>query len=152
MDKKKSLIFYSSLIILLVGLWVPHVYADIPKMLSIEFNDQSKMLEMEIQHLRPSSTHYVDKIEVEVNGNAESIDISEAQTSTPFTVTYQVTEKVSSLRVRAHCNLHGWSQWIELESDQETNVGEIPGFPSISIFLGLIILIYFNSYRFQRNI
>lgn len=117
------------------------VFADVPTVLVItrvEEGDET-FLEVEVRHSSPTQTHYVDVIEVEVAGNVEKIDGLEPQTTTKFTTKYKLEDTGAlEVRVRAHCNIHGWSQWTSEspEEDEERGVG-IPGFPYGSIAFGL---------------
>lgn len=40
------------------------------------------------------------------------------------------------IRVRSHCNIHGWSRW---KGEEEEGGGGIPGFPYESILIGIVI-------------
>lgn len=117
------------------------VFADVPTVLVItrvEEGDET-FLEVEVRHSSPTQTHYVNVIEVEIAGKVEKIDGLEPQTTTKFTTKYKLEDtEASEVRVRAYCNIHGWSQWtIESAEEDEKGGGGIPGFPYGSIALGL---------------
>ena len=117
------------------------VFADVPTVLVItrvEEGDET-FLEVEVRHSSPTQTHYVDVIEVEIAGKVEKIDGLEPQTTTKFTTKYKLEDTgASGVKVRAHCNIHGWSQWtIESTEEDEKGGSGIPGFPYGSIALGL---------------
>ena len=115
------------------------VFADIPTVLEFkrEKVGADNILNLEIRHSSPSSSHYVDIIEVEIDGKVQKVNDLEHQTSTTFTYKYNLGKsQPAQLRVRAHCNIHGWSQWRS-EEKEEGGRG-IPGFPYVSIILGIV--------------
>lgn len=103
----------------------------------VEGNDT--FLEVEVRHSSPTQTHYIDTVEVEIDGNVEKLTGLEPQTTTKFTTKYRLEEPgASRIRVRAHCTIHGWSQWrSESTEGNDTGGGGIPGFPYGSILLGM---------------
>ncbi|MCW3992257.1 MAG: hypothetical protein NWE79_06090 [Candidatus Bathyarchaeota archaeon] len=117
------------------------VYADVPTVveLELEYRGDDTVLVIRVRHSSPSQTHYVDEIEVEVDGKVEKIDRN-SQSATTFTVEHAVDSKAADIRVRAHCTNHGWSRWKSLETEEPTEGGGgIPGFPYESIVIGLAI-------------
>ncbi len=115
------------------------VYADVPTVveLEIETRGQETVLVIQVRHSSPSQTHYVDEVEVEVDGKVEKVELA-PQSSTTFTVEHEVDSQTAEIRVRAHCTNHGWSRWKSLETEEATaGGGGIPGFPYESIVVGL---------------
>ncbi len=77
------------------------------------------ILNIKIEHNNPTSSHYVNIIEV--GGDVQSVTDLEPQTSTQFTYQYDLGEvEYENIRVRANCNVHEWSNWSTLgEQPQE---------------------------------
>ena len=115
------------------------VYADVPSILNIEpwKNGTETILNITIRHTAPSSGHYIDLIQIDTDGIVNDL-ILDPQTSNPFIVNYNLGELSGepSVKVRAHCNLHGWGGWSSSQI--------IPEFSSliiISLFLTATLLI-----------
>jgi peptide/nickel transport system substrate-binding protein len=103
-----------ALTVLLFSTLITPISADTPAVLEIEVStgaDTTK-LTITVRHNNPTSSHYVNKIDVEVDDDVQQITISEAQTSTQFTITHDIGQsEYQRVRVRANCNIHGWSSW-----------------------------------------
>ena len=88
--------------------------ADVPSVVSIEAwtSETDTVLNITVTHSSPTSSHYVNKVEVDANGTIYDIDLTPQSTVT-FIVQYDMGELAVdvSVQVRAHCNLHGWSDW-----------------------------------------
>ncbi|MDH5461554.1 MAG: hypothetical protein OEZ29_03490 [Candidatus Bathyarchaeota archaeon] len=88
--------------------------ADVPSVLSIEAwtSETDTVLNITVTHSSPTSSHYVNTVEVDVNGTIYDIDLAPQSTVT-FIVQYDMGELIAevSVQARAHCNLHGWSDW-----------------------------------------
>jgi len=118
---------------------IVRVYADVPSVLELTVEEEGTdfFLTLEIRHGSPSTNHYVDVIEIEIDGKVEKVDDLEPQKSTIFTYKYNLGKtQPKKIKVRAHCNVHGWSQ---LKSEEKKDGGVIPGFPYESILIGIII-------------
>lgn len=90
------------------------VFADVPSVLTITIvpDASTSTITVEIRHADPSSSHYIDIIEVEVNERLDRISDLNPQTATVFSYQHSVGDTVfDSLRVRVHCNVHGWGGW-----------------------------------------
>jgi desulfoferrodoxin (superoxide reductase-like protein) len=101
---------------------VEKVYADVPTVIQIENLSQGTFgkIRIQIRHANPTSGHYVDQVEIfgRKGGASGSKTIPlQPQSSNPFTV--EVGEEIgvslndAYVKVRAHCNLHGWSNWSD---------------------------------------
>ena len=114
-------------------------YANVPTVLSLEIVERGDddVLVIEVSHSSPSSTHYIDSVEVEVGDQVYNIEDMGGQSSTIFTVELVLESPGEAVRVRAHCNLHGWSQWTQVGEEPTDEGGGIPGFGYAAIFLGL---------------
>jgi desulfoferrodoxin (superoxide reductase-like protein) len=103
-----------ALTVLLFSTLITPISADTPAVLEIEVSTDVDTTELTItvRHNNPTSSHYVNKIDVEVDDDVQQITISEAQTSTQFTITHDIGQSEHQrVRVRANCNIHGWSSW-----------------------------------------
>ncbi len=124
------------------------VYADVPTVveLEVETRGEDTVLLIRVRHSSPSQTHYVDEIEVEVDGEVEKIE-RDSQSATTFTVEHTVDSEAADIRARAHCTNHGWSRWKSLETEEPTeDGGGIPGFPveatAIGLTIGVVLLLF----------
>ena len=143
---RKKLVYFNLIFIALFGVFIINVYADAPTVTSLDFGEETDTLSIGIRHGNPSSSHYIDEIELEVNGEVETIELEEAQSSTTFTETYEVTEDIESLRARVHCNFHGWSSWADLDSKEpEDGGGGVPGFTVGAVLAALLLVTLFLS-------
>lgn len=90
------------------------VSANVPTVAQIDNISQgsSGKVRLQISHLNPSATHYVDTVEVDVDGRVVQFNL-QPQSSDPFTVEIDLGQIQGSpnVRARAHCILHGWSSW-----------------------------------------
>jgi len=115
------------------------VRADVPSVLQINVVEDKIMVE--IRHSSPSSSHYVETVEVRIDGEVYEIEL-DPQTETVFEVEIMLDDvDLTYFEVRAKCISHGWSNWssygVEESSD---NPGGIPGFPLLSVLAGVTLL------------
>ena len=115
------------------------VRADVPSVLQINVVEDKIMVE--IRHSSPSSSHYVETVEVRIDGEVYEIEL-DPQTETVFEVEIMLDDvDLTYFEVRAKCISHGWSNWssygVEESSD---NPGGIPGFPLLSELAGVTLL------------
>ena len=144
--RKLGLIF---IVMTMIGLSV--LYADVPTINNIELKAVSdgSTLTITIRHSGPSITHYVSKIEVKIGDNVKIYEY-DPQDSVVFTEEINI-EASDQIKVRAFCNLHGWSSIVSSGSDEpETPVeqpsGGIPGYPLIALGIGLFLYIIRRFY------
>ena len=137
--------FMLALVLLGLALPLSSVLGNVPSIPVVEItaDGDDTLLNVEISHSSPSSSHYVDSVEVKVdNGDATAYE-QDPQSSTRFTVELVLEgASPSKVEVRSHCTSHGWSAWKvlvlgEVGDEPEENGGEIPGFPAWSLALGL---------------
>jgi desulfoferrodoxin (superoxide reductase-like protein) len=132
MEKVGSKFLIASVSLILVTiLFLSHAgtaVANVPTVLQIVNISQGSdgKISIEITHQGPSPNHYVDMVEVQVNGATQQFTL-QPQTTDPFTVeldlgTLQGTPEV---KARAHCNIHGWSDWSQTIT--------VPEFPTAAI-------------------
>ena len=109
--------------------------ANVPTILQIVNISQGSdgKISLQITHQGPSPNHYVDMVEVQVNGATQQFTL-QPQTTDPFTVeldlgTLQGTPEVQA---RAHCNIHGWSDWSQTIA--------VPEFPTVAIVASTLLV------------
>ena len=140
-DLKKRITFLSLALLLLCITPLVVVHGDVPTVISVEEvgRGDDNVLVIEIRHSSPSSSHYVDSFEVEVGEEVYTIEDLGGQSATVFMVEHVLGSPEADVRVRAHCNLHGWSQWAQLGEEPTDTGGGIPGFGYAAILLGLTL-------------
>ena len=88
--------------------------ANVPTVLQVENISQDSMgeIRLQISHANPSSSHYIDLVEVDVNGQVTQFS-QQPQSSDPFTVELELgqVQGTPNVRARVHCIVHGWSDW-----------------------------------------
>ena len=122
---------------------IEKVFANIPSMLDINISEDGAnfILNIEISHSNPTASHYVNSIEVELNGELEQISDLEPQTETVFTYQHDIVEPTyESLRVRAHCTPHGWSAWKNVDPIEPTTPFLLTPL-GITIIIGVVIIV-----------
>jgi len=92
------------------------VSANVPSVLRIDNISQgsSGRIRLQISHLNPSATHYVDMVEVANDATGQITQFNlQPQSSNPFTVEFDLGQLQGTpyIRARAHCTLDGWSTW-----------------------------------------
>ncbi len=113
---------------------IQRVEANIPTVLQVENISQGSAgrIRLQITHSNPSSGHYVDIIEVDVDGQVTPFNL-QPQDSDPFTVELDLgaIQGTPSVRARAHCTIHGCSGW--------SNQIPVPEFPAtaLAVFIAL---------------
>jgi len=115
---QRNQVFILTFIIMFLAFAEP-VFADVPTVQTIEVTKEAEntILNLQIRHGSPSSNHYVDVIEVEIDERLDQITGLEPQTSTVFIYKHNIgIAQYQNIRARAHCNIHGWSSWTSLES------------------------------------
>jgi desulfoferrodoxin (superoxide reductase-like protein) len=106
-----------ALTVLLFSSLVAPASADTPVILEIKTSTEGDdtVFNIEVRHNNPTSSHYVNIIEVEVDGDAQRVNNLEPQTSTQFTYKHVLGKsEYQSVRVRVNCNIHGWSSWATI--------------------------------------
>ena len=109
--------------------------ANVPTILQIVNISQSSegKIRLEITHSSPSSAHYVDLVEVQINGATQQFSL-QPQITNPFTAELNLggVQGTPDVRARAHCNLHGWSGWSQTIA--------VPEFPA-TVIMALTLLV-----------
>jgi len=135
MQKDISPIFLLVLLsLVLIYMFPNEVHANVPLILDVSTVEAGGQVSLEIQikHLNPSiggysADHYVDLIDVEIDGTPYQIQVVQPPTAETFKVTYYIGELTGypTIRVRAHCTLHGWSEWSQPQVIPEYPKGPI---------------------------
>ena len=122
------------------------IRADVPSVLQINVVD-SKIV-AEIRHSSPSSSHYVEKVEVRIGNDIYVIDL-DPQTEVVFEIEIVLEDvDLTFFEVRVRCTIHGWSSLSSFGVEETTeDVGRIPGFPVFSVLVGVALLIILQKTR-----
>ncbi len=124
----------------IAGFQIHPVLADVPSVSSLEpwTSGTGTILNITVRHSSPTSSHYVNKVEVDVDGAVHDIDLTPQSTVT-FVAQYNLGELADepTVRARAHCTIHGWSSWSN--SDQLSDSSSIPLLPILAIVSVLAI-------------
>ena len=108
--------------------------ANVPTVVQVENISQGSIgkIRLQISHANPSSSHYVDLVEVDVNGQVTQFN-QQPQNTDPFTLELDLgqVQGTPNVRARVHCNTHGWSDW--------SNQVPVPEFPAtaMAVFMAL---------------
>lgn len=149
MNVKQGIIILS---IVLLHLTPPisFVYGNVPSVLEIDSTADklNTVLILDVSHSSPSSSHYVDSVEVKVDDGDKVIYNQDPQSSTRFSVEIALEDtSPTKVEVRSHCTNHGWSVWkvLKLEAEEpepeeepDTSSG-IPGFGFESVLIGVVL-------------
>jgi len=130
--------------ILLFSFYAMHVFADVPSVIEISaVLNEVLDLSFIIKHNSPSSNHFIDEIQIDVDGDIQVFNLT-VQSLTEFNVNVAIDlTEAFEIQVRAHCTLHGWGTWTILNNNGEDpadETGGIPGYPLESLILGIIIV------------
>jgi len=91
-----------------------NVRADVPDVQMIEniSQDSSGKIRLQIRHANPNSAHYIDQVEVDVDGNIQQLNL-QPQTTDPFIVELDLgtIQGNPNVRARTHCIIHGYGAW-----------------------------------------
>ena len=111
------------------------VSANVPSVLQIDNVSQgsSGKVRLQISHLNPSPSHYVDIVEVDVNGQVTQFNL-QPQSSNPFTTELDIgqLQGTPNVKARAHCILHGWSGW--------SNQIQVPEFSEVRVIVVVALI------------
>jgi desulfoferrodoxin (superoxide reductase-like protein) len=122
------------------------VSANVPTVLQIDNISQgsSGKIRLQITHTNANPTHFVDVIEVDVNGQVNQFS-QQPQTTDPFTVELDLGtwQGNPTIRARAHCNKHGWSNW--------SGQIQIPEFAGMESMLVIALAAFASVFLFTRQ-
>jgi len=108
---KTGLIFALLLILVLTPMAAE---ANVPTVVSIDLASNREQILIRIAHANPSQSHYVDKVDVKVDGSTttlEEIGIM-PQTGPEFVVSFNLPKgDTHTVQARAQCIVHGWGDW-----------------------------------------
>ena len=127
--------------VIAVSSYVGSVAADVPVIVSIEnvsnvalgFGPATVIIKVTISLSKPSSSHYVDLVQVDIGGTVRDYPLK-PQSSNPFTVSLTLGQygPPQIVNVRAHCSTGGWSDW--------SGPIPVPEFPVAAIVAFLALL------------
>lgn len=108
-----------------------------------------------ITHSNPSSIHYVDLVEVNIDGQVKTFAL-QPQTNNTFTVELNLgpIQGMPQVMARAHCTIHGWSAWSYKISIPEFPTTAITLFAALATSLFIIIMNTkkpFNGHNLQGS-
>ena len=116
MRSRVAVLFLAILTTTILSTSINMVRANVPSGLQIENLSQGTTgkIRLRVDHLNPGATHFVDVVEVDVSGQVKSFTL-QPQSNNPFTIELDLgqIQGTPSLKVRAHCNVHGWSGWSD---------------------------------------
>lgn len=120
---------------MIAGFQIKLALADIPTVENVEpwTSGSDTILNITVRHALPLTSHYVDKVEVDIDGTIHDVALTPQSTVT-FVEPYNMGEVTDTptVQVRAHCNLHGWSGWSDPLA--------VPEFSTVSLLLILAIV------------
>ncbi len=136
---KKSLFVMLFLALLIIASFqIKLVLADVPNVESVEpwTSGTDTILNITVRHSSPTTSHYVNKVEVDVDGSIQNIDLPSTpiQSAPTFVVQFNMGELTTTptVKAKANCNLHGPGDW--------SNPVEVPEFSPIHLLLVLAIV------------
>jgi len=128
-----------------ICVFVSEVHAIVPQVqeLTVSNSGDDTLLDVTFYHSPVTSSHYVNEVEVDVDGVITNYQIS--QESTTFTAQINLGQITGNplVRARVHCTIDGWSSW--------SNQVAIPEFPSWTI-LPLVLTITLFSIIVKRKL
>ncbi len=101
----------------------------------------------------PCTSHYIDAVEVDVNGQIEQFTLkTKEQTTNPFSVELELGEikETLNVRARAHCNHQYWSDWYGPIQIAKQSMLSDPVVLTIPAFVALVSLIFIMK-RFKKE-
>ena len=135
-DKKLTFTLFLLVLGIASAIKISAVFADVPDVLGIEFwiSGTETIPNITIRHASPTASHYVDVVEVDIDGAVHNVPFIPSQSTTTFVVQFNMGEitGVPMVKARAHCNFHGWSTWSEPI--------EVPEFSQVHLFLILMFV------------
>ena len=112
---KMIIIILSLLLVIVAVVPLAPVFADVPDVQDIVFwtdGEGNTLLNITIRHNAnvPPLAHYVDLINVEIDGITTTVPLSDNQTSLIFVPQYNMGQVINTptLRARVHCIVHSY--------------------------------------------
>jgi uncharacterized membrane protein YozB (DUF420 family)/desulfoferrodoxin (superoxide reductase-like protein) len=120
-------VLFAALFLLASVLVVDTAFADVPVVNSVKpwtrASDSHVVLNITVTHRNYYSGHYVDWVQVDIDGVTDTVDLSPPQpVNQAFVVEYDmgVISANPTVRAMAHCNIHlssGWSTSVKIGDD-----------------------------------
>jgi hypothetical protein len=136
--EKRFLILISLLLLSSLTFFI-EVEADVPIVLKIEVDEEDDhKLVIIVRHGNPTLIHYVNEIQIELDGELTKLTDLDPQSDVEFIEEYDIDSEVENVRVRVKCIVHGWSSWESYEIKNDAGNKGISGFPLESVILGFL--------------
>ena len=146
---KKLLIFQIILVFSMLTLGSMSVNAHSPSSMNAEYNSVTERLTVEINHqVSNPNTHYVNTIEITINGVSEIEESYSSQPDSSFIYTFEniYAEEGDEIEVTANCNQGGLiTDQLTVGSDTTSGSDDdssTPGFELILIFASVIAVLF----------
>lgn len=112
---KLSYILFLIISVLLYLSFAKPVFAIVPQVTDVVVwnSGGDTILNVTVYHSPVTPSHYVDVIEVDVDGNIQSFPVEQPTTTFTTPCNLGPIEGTPSARARAHCTVDGWSSWSE---------------------------------------
>jgi uncharacterized membrane protein YozB (DUF420 family) len=125
---------FAALFLLTSVLVVDTALADVPIVNSVKpwtrASDNHAILNITITHRNYYAGHYVDSMQVDIDGAVDTVNLSPPQpVNQPFVAEYDMGVVLTNptVRARAHCTLHGSSGWsapVQIGGDGDGDGGD----------------------------
>jgi len=147
---KKLLAIQMVLLFSMILLCTISVNAHSPSSMTLTYDKASELLTVDITHqVSDPSSHYVNDIEITINGVSEIEESYSSQPSSSFTYTFEnmSAEEGDVIACSANCN-QGGSITEQFTVGSDTTSGSdddsaTPGFELVLIFASVIAVLYF---------
>ncbi len=137
---EKRFLIFISLLLLSSLTFLNEVKADVPIVLKIEVDEEDEhKLVITVRHGNPTLIHYVNEIQIELDGELTKLTDLDPQSDVEFIEEYDIDSEVENVRVRVKCIVHGWSSWGSYEIKKDAGNMGIPGFPLESVIIGFLV-------------
>lgn len=133
-----------------ICVFVHEVEAILPQVQDVTVSNigDDTLLDVTFYHTPVTASHYVNEVEVDIDGVITNYQIS--QDSTTFSAQINLGQIAGNplVRARVHCTIDGWSSW----SNQVT-IPEFPSWTILPLFLisGLAVLFYKRKWAVRNH-
>ncbi len=126
------------------------VFADVPSVLGIKqwASGTDTILNITVRHSSPTSSHYVNEVEVDLDGTVHDINLT-SQSTVTFVVQSNMGEiaEEPTVRARAYCTIHRWSSWSNSERASGFSLNQLIPLLAIAsiLVIALVTVLLFRS-------
>ena len=111
-------------------------------------NGENTMLNVTFYHIPVTTFHYVDQVEVDVNGVVTSYPVSQSSPTFTAQINLGLISGNPLARTRVDCNVDGWSSW----SSQQT-IPELSLWITIPIFIiGILAVVVLKKNLLNESV